>query len=140
MALPPLNGDPEMITISGFAGGGVMANTMHMIFSDTIKGAGIHEGGPYGAEIEGNAHTTKDNWKELIKKAESEGNIELPLAENLKGAPAYVTSGSADKQVPVPMQESLKEIYEKYESNLVYVANDYDHLWPIDHPDSDMLP
>lgn len=70
---------------------------MHMIFSDTIKGAAILEGGPYGGLIEGDAWTSKDNWKELLKKAEDEGNIEGPLGANLKEAPAYVTSGSKDK-------------------------------------------
>lgn len=76
---------------------------MHMIFSDTIKGVAVLEGGPYGGLIEGNAWTSKDNWKELVKKAEAEGNIEGPLAANLKGAPAYVTSGSKDMQAPRPL-------------------------------------
>jgi poly(3-hydroxybutyrate) depolymerase len=45
--LPGFGADPNSITISGFSGGGFMADQMKVIFSDTFKGAGLLAGGPY---------------------------------------------------------------------------------------------
>ena len=46
--LPPLGGQADSITISGFSGGGSMASDMITIYSDTVKGAGLIASGPYG--------------------------------------------------------------------------------------------
>ena len=48
LILPPLGGQADSITISGFSGGGSMAADMFTIYSDTIKGAGFIGSGPYG--------------------------------------------------------------------------------------------
>ena len=49
MRLLPLGGDPESITFSGWSSGAYMAHLMHIVHSDTIKGVGLMEGGPYGS-------------------------------------------------------------------------------------------
>ena len=46
--LPPLNANPDTITMSGIASGAYMATNMHVIYSKTIKGVGLVAGGPYG--------------------------------------------------------------------------------------------
>ena len=43
-----MGAESDSITISGFSGGCTAAANMHTIFSDTIKGAGLIAGGPYG--------------------------------------------------------------------------------------------
>ena len=46
--LPAYGGDPDHITLSGFASGSSMATRMHVIYSKTFKGVGLISGGPYG--------------------------------------------------------------------------------------------
>ena len=47
-SLPALGGDPSTITLSGISGGSFTATQLHTIYSETIKGAGLMIGGPYG--------------------------------------------------------------------------------------------
>lgn len=49
--LPSLSGNPDTITVSGFSAGSFMAMQMHVIYSDTIKGAGLVGGGPFGVPL-----------------------------------------------------------------------------------------
>jgi len=46
--LPAYGGDPNHITLSGFANGASMATRMHVIYSATFKGVGLIAGGPFG--------------------------------------------------------------------------------------------
>ena len=46
--LPPYGGDPDHITLSGFASGASMATRMHIIYSTKFKGVGLIAGGPFG--------------------------------------------------------------------------------------------
>ena len=45
--IPALGANPDTVTISGFSSGSYMSTHLHVIFSDTIKGAGMMAGGPY---------------------------------------------------------------------------------------------
>jgi hypothetical protein len=45
--LPPLGGNPDTVTISGYSSGGYMAQMLHVIFSSTVKGVGWVGSGPY---------------------------------------------------------------------------------------------
>jgi len=45
--LPGLGVNPNTVTVAGFGCGAYMANVMHVVYSKTIKGAGLIEGGPY---------------------------------------------------------------------------------------------
>ena len=91
-----------MVTFSGWSGGGYMTQLMHMVYSDTIKGVAIHEGGTYAGKVV-RMMETKDDWKEYVKKAEAEKSVELPLEKNLKDAPVMITSGKNDAAVPPPI-------------------------------------
>ena len=44
-SLPSLNADNDSVTMSGFSSGAFATATMHVIYSDRIKGAGIICGG-----------------------------------------------------------------------------------------------
>ena len=61
MRMPPLGGDPDTITLSGMSAGSYMSNTLHLIMSDTIKGVGLYEGGPYGTNLY-DQEGTQTNW------------------------------------------------------------------------------
>jgi len=63
------------------------------VYSDTIKGVGLYEGGPYGQsflDMEG----TKENWKELTKKATTEKTI--ADTSNIKNSLVMIVSGLND--------------------------------------------
>jgi hypothetical protein len=55
LSLPPLGGDMDTVTFSGFSSGSYMAHQMHIVYSDMIKGVGLHAGGPYGQHFTSNA-------------------------------------------------------------------------------------
>ena len=47
--LPPMSVNADNIVTTGISGGAFMANQLHVIYSDQIKGAGLMLGGPYGS-------------------------------------------------------------------------------------------
>jgi len=48
--LPSMGAEPGSVTVSGVDGGSYSAMQLHVIYSDTINGAGLILGGPYGDE------------------------------------------------------------------------------------------
>ena len=46
--LPPLGGDMDTVTFAGHSSGACMSHQMHIVYSEMIKGVGLHAGGPYG--------------------------------------------------------------------------------------------
>lgn len=46
-SLPSLSVDPDTSIIVGFSSGSFMASNLHIVFSETFKGAGLVAGGPY---------------------------------------------------------------------------------------------
>ena len=61
---PPLNVDPNFITISGYSSGSAMANNVHVAHSATIKGGNYNNGG-----IHGGKRCLDKTWKELGYKS-----------------------------------------------------------------------
>ena len=45
--LPPLGVDPDSIIMAGFSLGSFISHQMHIVYSETIKGAGLIAGFPY---------------------------------------------------------------------------------------------
>ena len=45
--LPEMSGDPDTLAVVGFSGGSFFGNIMHVVHSDTVKGAGLMMGGSY---------------------------------------------------------------------------------------------
>ena len=60
--LPPFTADANYTTISGFSGGAFMADQMHVIYSDTFKGAAMLAGGPIGSMA--------SSWDEAVMEAD----------------------------------------------------------------------
>ena len=48
--LPALGADPNTAVVTGFSAGAYMAHNLHIIYSETFKGAGLISGGSYHAE------------------------------------------------------------------------------------------
>jgi pimeloyl-ACP methyl ester carboxylesterase len=46
-SLPALGTDRDTTIIAGFSAGSFMASNLHVVYSDTFKGAGLVAGGPY---------------------------------------------------------------------------------------------
>ena len=49
-SLPALGADPDTAVVTGFSAGSFMAHNLHIVYSDTFKGAGLVAGGSYHAE------------------------------------------------------------------------------------------
>ena len=61
--LPPLAADPDSVIIGGFSSGSYMSHQMHVVHSETIKGAGLMNGGAYYSKGWGAWNTgTPKNW------------------------------------------------------------------------------
>lgn len=93
-----MGGESDSVTISGISGGSYAATQLHVIYSDTIKGAGLIIGGPFGDD---NASGGTDNTaSDGISKADayySQGKIDNPT--NLENDPVYIFSGADDTVV-----------------------------------------
>ena len=64
--LPPMNVDPNFITVSGFSGGSAYAMNFAIMNSATVVGAGLRSGTPYGAGYtcsKENAGKCNDEWR-----------------------------------------------------------------------------
>ena len=48
--LPGMGANPNNAIVAGFSSGAFMAHNLHMVYSDTFKGAGLVSGGSYHAE------------------------------------------------------------------------------------------
>ena len=107
--LPSFTVDLAGTSVSGLSSGAYMAGQFHVAFSETVVGAGIVAGGPYGC-AEGQlatalnrcmqTHSGPPDPAHLLQRAEEfaqEGAID-PLA-GLAGDRVYVFSGSEDATV-----------------------------------------
>jgi poly(3-hydroxybutyrate) depolymerase len=47
-----MGGNADSVTVSGFSSGAGMASSMHVIYSDTFKGAGILSGGNFAGFLD----------------------------------------------------------------------------------------
>ena len=103
-SLPPLGGDMDTVTFAGFSSGSYMAHQMHIVYSDMIKGVGLHAGGPFGqlfTELQDDGsiidpHTAK-RWEKYPEMLETYGDIDPQ--KNLKGDPVFILSGKNDQIV-----------------------------------------
>lgn len=64
-----------------------MSHQLHVVYSEMIKGVGLHAGGPF-----------LDDELLKVKDLEQRGLID-PLS-NLEDAPVFISSGSNDTVVP----------------------------------------
>ena len=111
-----MGGDPLSITVSGFGSGGTMASSLHVIYSDTIKGTGIISGAnfpgfleyyePYlnpTTEYASGSNRIQDLWYNGWSETEVEAALDKMYVEdlidnpqNLRDNKVYVSSGEKD--------------------------------------------
>ena len=53
---------------------------------------------------------------------------------NIHGAPVYILSGNYDDVCPKKFQQAQRTVYETYGANIVYEAEDFGHVFPVDYP------
>ena len=70
--LPPLGVNRNTVTVSGFSSGAYAAQQLHVIYSSSIKGAALMNGGSYGM---GQFQTEFDELSEKINKATDDAKI-----------------------------------------------------------------
>ncbi|MDX1571844.1 MAG: PHB depolymerase family esterase [Xanthomonadales bacterium] len=129
--LPPLNVDPEGITVSGISAGGYFAQQLHLAYSDIFSGAGIVAGGPYGcaegslsvalARCMGSASEALDVavLAERIETAVAEDRIPSPAS--LRDDPVWLFRGAQDATVPAVVADALADLYRSLSDRVVYV-------------------
>ena len=128
-------------TVSGWSGGSGFANNVHVVHSETFKGVGVINGGPYAVgeylDIGGifqYKQTGSSMATESVKYANqmsSEGKIDN--VSNLNNAPVVIFSSGLDSIMPKAMQDAQKEFYENFGANVNFTYNaDYQHGWPVD--------
>lgn len=119
--LPSLAVDLAQTSVSGLSSGAFMAGQFHVAFSETVVGAAIIAGGPYGC-AEGQLATALNRCMQtpggapdaadLLERAEAlaqQGVID-PLA-GLLGDRVYVFSGTEDATVTPPVIDQTVAFY-----------------------------
>jgi poly(3-hydroxybutyrate) depolymerase len=119
--LPSFNVDLAQTSVSGLSSGAYMAGQFQIAFSDTVIGAGIIAGGPYGC-AEGHLATALNRCMQthigppdagrLLQRAEElaqQGAID-PIA-GLLGDRIYVFSGTEDGTVTPAVVDQTVEFY-----------------------------
>ena len=119
--LPSFTVDLAQTSVSGLSSGAYMAGQFHVAFSETVIGAGIVAGGPYGC-AEGQLATALNRCMQthsgppepvhLLQRAEEfaqQGAID-PLA-GLAGDRVYVFSGSEDPTVTPAVVDQAVAFY-----------------------------
>jgi poly(3-hydroxybutyrate) depolymerase len=134
--LPSFNVDLAQTSVSGLSSGAFMAGQFHVAFSETVIGAGIVAGGPYGC-AEGQlgtalnrcmqTHSGPPDPAHLLRRAEelAEQDAIDPLA-GLAGDRVYVFSGSADRTVTPSVVDAAVAFYRAagiVEADIAHVAD-----------------
>jgi hypothetical protein len=112
-----------------------MSTHMHTLYSDRIKGIGVHQGGPY-----------KSSWTQgitveehaALSVAEAQARMDdntIPDLANFQNAPVYVITGELDEIVKPMLGESTKLFYENFGANVVLEEMEgVIHQFPTDLP------
>lgn len=103
--MPPLGGEADTITISGWSGGSTTTNNFYVAFSDYIKGAGMIEGGQFGDTLRtdiglNSAEKSIDLANRLAVKKE------IADTWNMKDQPIFIFSGKRDDVYKPVYQEA----------------------------------
>ena len=84
-----------------------MSNHLHIIMSDTFKGAGLMEGGPYWTidyfldrDLAAKVDIDTIVKGSLDKAQENQDMSLIDDLDNIKGAPVFILSGNLDTTCP----------------------------------------
>lgn len=143
--LPKLTLDPERVAVVGISSGAIMAQQMHLAFSDHLRGAALLSGPPYQC-AEGSleralgyclkaagAASDKEKLAAEITARAQRGDL-APL-HGLRGDHVLVTHGKNDTLVPESMSRASLALYQALpEASSMTLRFDGDgafaHLWP----------
>lgn len=139
--LPAFGAEPNSITISGISGGSFAANFLHVIYSDTIHGAGLMIGGPYGDDSTwDNGYVVPNTNTAPSGILKANGYFQQNLIDdpvNLQNNPVYIFSGGIDDLALPIKQEAQRDFYNNYNSNVEFVQlSDIEHHVPSKFPNS----
>jgi poly(3-hydroxybutyrate) depolymerase len=121
---PAPNIDGDRITVSGYSGGGHMAQQLHIAYSDLIGGAGILAGGPFGcaegslatamARCIGNTDGTLPvkEFTARIRAAAGEGKVADPA--NLADDRVWLFHGARDTIVAAEVSDAAAAVYAEF--------------------------
>ena len=143
--LPKLTLDPERVAVVGISSGAIMAQQMHLAFSDHLRGAALLSGPPYQC-AEGSleralgyclkaAGATPDMEKLAAEITARAQRGDLAPLHGLRGDHVLVTHGKNDTLVPESMSRASLALYQALpEASSMTLRFDGDgafaHLWP----------
>ena len=114
-ALPYLNGQISTLTFAGHSAGCQFSNTMLVIHSATIKGAGLMECGPYALDLP-DFHVEGVTTEELVDRSlkalntnATDGMIDSP--DHLKESAIYLVGGTEDTTVPMLAVQAVDNVF-----------------------------
>ena len=114
-ALPHLNGQLSTLTFSGHSAGCQFSETMLIIHSATVKGAGLMECGPYTLDLP-DFHAEGATTEERVDKSlhalnanATDGMIDSP--DHLKESAVYLVGGTEDTTVPMLAVQAVNDVF-----------------------------
>ena len=150
VSLPSKKADINQTSVSGLSSGAMMAQQLHVAYSDIMVGVGVVAGAPYYC-AEGSSFTSiqrcmsggfwwwgwwiKDlpDTEYLFEKAKGfEASGEIDKLSNIVGDKIYVFTGKADNVVKTPVMDAVDEWYKtagvpqesiKYERDRIYAGH-----------------
>ena len=144
-SLPALNLDPQRVAVVGISSGAIMAQQMHLAYSDHLLGAALLSGPPYQC-AEGSldraigfcmkaAGAAPDMATLATRVAERASRGELAPLSGLDGDRVLVAHGKGDVLVPESIARAAYALYEALPEvagmNLRWDGDgDFAHLWP----------
>ena len=141
---PPLaylNANIDTVTFSGHSAGCQFSNTMLVIHSATIKGAGLMQCGPYSLDLP-DYHKPGETKDDLVQRSmatlkanDQAGSIDS--TENLKNAAIYLVDGTEDTTIPLIAVDAVNEVFTtEGVKSIDYVTLPIKHDWhgskPVD--------
>ncbi len=131
--------DPQKVFVAGISAGGFFGVQMHVAHSATFRGAAIYAGGVYYCALdnvvtalvacggEGLYASTLAESEAYLDRQSSAGTIDNE--RNLRRAPVYLWSGTADTIVKQAEMNDLQTEYGHYGANVFK----YDNAFPAEH-------
>ena len=143
--LPKLRIDPQRVAVAGFSSGAIMAQQMHLAYSDRLSGAALLSGPPYHCS-EGSLETALSR----CTKAEPQGPDAASLAarvedrstkgelaplQGLIGDRVFAVHGKRDVLVPESIARASLAVYEALpvasQMSLQWDGEgEFAHVWP----------
>ena len=120
--LPHLNANPNTVTVSGFSAGCYMSHKLSIIYSETIKGAGMFACWPYAGVYDGQDRRSVNKMANRAKRAiyrewHNDGECEedeycmIDDPANIADQAIYIWGGTKDDVVAHKGQKAMKKLY-----------------------------